>query len=143
MPLPNVGQSDARLAPTAATTARLPLLIVDDEPPILDLLRETLQDAGYPVLTASNGREALAIAQQTQLALVLTDVMMPFMDGNVLSQRLRADPSTQHLPVLLMTATHYAVTMGSATALIAKPFDLDALVALVRSFYPREDEAIT
>jgi CheY-like chemotaxis protein len=57
---------------------RLPLLIVDDEPPILDLLHETLQDAGYPVLTASNGREALAIAEQTRLALVLTDVMMPY-----------------------------------------------------------------
>src|SRR5262245_18977219 len=143
MPLPNVGEPNARLAPTAATTARLPLLIVDDELPLLDLLRETLQDAGYPVLTASNGREALAIAQQTQLALVLTDVMMPYMDGNVRSQRLRADPNTQHLPVLLMTATHYAVTTDSATALIAKPFDLDALVALVRCYYPGGDDAVT
>lgn len=143
MPLPNVGQPTARLARTAATTARLPLLIVDDEPSILDLLRETLQDAGYPVLTASNGREALAIAQQTQLALVLADVMMPFMDGNVLSQRLRADPSTQHLPVLLMTATRYVVTTDSATALIAKPFDLDALVALVRRYYLEGDAAVT
>jgi DNA-binding response OmpR family regulator len=117
-------------------------LIVDDEPPILELLQETLQDAGYPVLTATNGREALAIAQQTPMALVLTDVMMPHMDGNVLCQRLRADPRTQHLPILLMTATRYAVITDAATATIAKPFDLDALIALVRRVYPESAEHI-
>ena len=140
MPLQNVGQPNAHPAPTAREAIRLPLLIVDDEPPILELLQETLEDAGYPVLTASNGRDALALAQHRPLALVLTDVMMPHMDGNLLCQRLRADPHTQHLPVLLMTATRYAITTGTATASIAKPFDLDALIALVRRFYPGADE---
>jgi CheY-like chemotaxis protein len=140
MPSQNVGQPNARPAPTAPETKPLPLLIVDDEPPILELLRETLEDAGYSVLTANNGREALVLAQQQPLALVLTDVMMPHMDGNLLCQHLRADPRTWHLPVLLMTATRYAVTTDGATATIAKPFDLDALVTLVRHYYPDSDE---
>jgi CheY-like chemotaxis protein len=139
MPSQNVGQPSAQPAPTARETTQLPLLIVDDEPPILELLRETLEEAGYAVLTASNGREALALAQQP-LALVLTDVMMPHMDGNLLCQRLRADPRTQHLPILLMTATRYAAITDAATATIAKPFDLDTLIALVRRYYPGSDE---
>jgi CheY-like chemotaxis protein len=140
MPSKNVGQPNARPAPTAPQTTRLPLLIVDDEPPILELLQETLADAGYSVLAASNGREALAIAQQTPLALVLTDVMMPHMDGNQLCERLRAELRTQHLPILLMTATRYGISTGAATATITKPFDLDALVTLVRRYYPAGDE---
>jgi CheY-like chemotaxis protein len=140
MPSQNVGQPHIQPAPTAPETTQLPLLIVDDEPPILELLQETLEDVGYPVLTASNGREALAIAQRRPLALVLTDVMMPHIDGNMLCERLRADPYTQHLPILLMTATRYSLTTDSATATIAKPFDLDALIALVRRYYPAGDE---
>ena len=65
MPSQNVGQPNARAALTAHEMHKLPLLIVDDELPILELLQETLQDVGYPLLTASNGREALAIAQRT------------------------------------------------------------------------------
>ena len=140
MPSQNVGQPQARSAPTAPETNQLPLLIVDDEPPILELLQESLEDAGYTVLSASNGREALAIAQRRPLALVLTDVMMPHMDGNQLCERLRADPYTQHLPILLMTATRYSLITDSATATIAKPFDLDALIALVRRYYAVGDE---
>jgi adenylate cyclase len=132
----NFGPPNAQPTVTATETARLPLLIVDDEPPILELLQETLEDVGYPVLTASDGREALAIAQQTPLALVLTDMMMPHMDGHVLSERLRADPRTQHLPILMMTATRYNALTKAASAIVAKPFDLDAIVALVRRFYP-------
>jgi CheY-like chemotaxis protein len=136
MPSKNVGKPNAQPAPTAPETTRLPLLIVDDEPPILELLQETLADAGYAVLTASNGREALDIAQLKPLGLVLTDVMMPHMDGNQLCERLRADPHTQHLPILLMTATRHGILTDTATATIAKPFDLDALVNLVRRYYP-------
>jgi CheY-like chemotaxis protein len=61
-------------------------------------------------------------------------MMMPHMDGHVLSERLRADPRTQHLPILLMTATRYNVLTQAASAMVAKPFDLDAIVALVQSF---------
>ena len=140
MPSQNVGQPNALSAPMAPETIQLPLLIVDDELPILELLQETLEDAGFAVLTASNGREALTLAQQRPLALVLTDVMMPHMDGNALCQHLRDDPRTQSLPILLMTATRYTPITDEATATIAKPFDLDALVALVRRFYPESDE---
>jgi CheY-like chemotaxis protein len=136
----NSGPPKAQPAVIATETARLPLLIVDDEPPILELLQETLEDVGYSVLTASDGREALAIAQQTPLALVLTDMMMPHMDGHVLSERLRADPRTQHLPILLMTATRYNIQTEAANAIVAKPFDLDAIVTLVRHFYRDSDE---
>jgi DNA-binding response OmpR family regulator len=135
----NVGWPHALAAATAPETTQLPLLIVDDEPSILELLQETLEDAGFMVITANDGREALLIAQRMPLALVLTDVMMPHMDGNVLCQRLRADTRTQHLPILLMTATRYTTISDAATATIAKPFDLDALIALVRRYIPDTD----
>ena len=114
----------------------LPILVVDDEPAIVAMLQDVLEDAGYPVLTASNGSFALKVARQSALALVFSDVMMPQMDGDTLCQALRADPHTAALPIILMTAARRTPPACEATALLAKPFDIEAVLALARRYYP-------
>jgi CheY-like chemotaxis protein len=119
-----------------SATSRRPILVVDDEPAIVVMLQDVLEDAGYAVMTASNGRAALVIAQHSALGLVFSDVMMPQMDGDTLCQALRADPRTAHLPIILMSAARRAPPACAATALLSKPFDIEVVLALVQRHYP-------
>ncbi len=87
------------------TTDRTPearLLVVDDEPNILELLATSLRFAGFEVATATNGREALAEARRLRPDLVVLDVMMPDMDGFEVVRRMRGEGATA--PVLFLTA---------------------------------------
>jgi CheY-like chemotaxis protein len=119
-----------------SAASRRPILVVDDEPAIVVMLQDVLEDAGYAVMTASNGRAALVIAQQSALGLVFSDVMMPQMDGDTLCQALRADPRTAHLPIILMSAARRPPPSCAATALLSKPFDIEVVLALVQRHYP-------
>ncbi|NCC34903.1 MAG: response regulator, partial [Chloroflexia bacterium] len=80
------------------------ILIADDDPSILLLLRETLQDAGYEVRTASDGDELVRMAQEQPPDLMLIDLMMPLMDGFEAIRQLRNDTRTSHLPMIILTA---------------------------------------
>jgi CheY-like chemotaxis protein len=80
------------------------ILVVDDEPDVLFLLRLTLEAAGYSVVEAAHGAEALATIQSTRPTLVITDLMMPVMDGRELIRRVRAEPQTADLPIMLLSA---------------------------------------
>jgi two-component system, OmpR family, response regulator VicR len=119
---------------TAAVPDRQPpaVLIVDDEPAILAMLRDVLEEAGFVVLTASNGTTALALLQHTPVALVLTDLMMPTVTGLQLAQQVRSNPQTAALPVLLMSAALPPHVDAAFTTVIPKPFALDDLVTTVR-----------
>ena len=81
------------------------ILIVDDEAMMLDLLAIVLKD-NHTVLLGSNGKEAVRMAKEHQPDLILLDVMMPEMNGFDALERIKADPSTSHLPVVLMSAGH-------------------------------------
>jgi CheY-like chemotaxis protein len=104
------------------TSARS-ILIVDDEQPILELLRDTLEEEGYVVVTARNGNDALRAALQHRIDLVLTDYMMPQMDGVHLSRQLRAHPQTANVPVIIMSAVNVPDD-SSFNKIIRKPFNL-------------------
>ena len=80
------------------------ILIVDDTPANLGVLVETLGDAGYQLMVAEDGEEALAQTFQTQPDLILLDVTMPGIDGFETCRRLKARASTREVPVLFMTA---------------------------------------
>ncbi|MGB1700693.1 MAG: response regulator, partial [Nannocystaceae bacterium] len=80
------------------------LLVVDDDPWILRMVSSTLKTRNYVVETAKHGREALDLARRNTPDLVITDVMMPEMDGQKLVSEMRADPSLQQVPVLYLTA---------------------------------------
>ena len=107
------------------------LLVVEDIPDILKLLEATLVFKGYRVVTASNGQEALEVIQKERPAVVITDILMPKMDGFSLVHRLRINPETRDIPVVFLSATYvapedktFALTIG-ATRFIEKPVALE------------------
>lgn len=105
------------------------VLVVDDEPDIRFLLRTTLELAGYAVIEASHGQAALEFVRVSPPALVITDRMMPRMDGGELIERLRADVGTAAIPIVMLTGTK-GVQPG-ADAVLTKPFEPDELIELV------------
>lgn len=110
------------------------ILIVEDEQPVREFLAQALEDEGHRVVQAFHGRHALdLIARGPALPdLVLSDVMMPLLNGVELCGKLKANPATASVPVILMSAAARRATEGSvADAFIAKPFDLDVLDGLV------------
>ena len=115
------------------------ILIVDDNTDKLNLLETALTTAGYSVRTAFDGVDALTLIESYQPDLVITDVMMPRMDGYELAQRLRSDPRTKFIPVIMQTAasqkkgdTRRASEAG-ALGYITDPTDLDLLLARTRT----------
>ncbi len=108
------------------------ILVADDEPVILALLRDALEGEGHTVLTAPNGKEAFALSRAGHLDLVLSDVMMPLIDGVQLTRMLRAESLTRGLVVILMSAAPPPDLQAvGATAFLAKPFDLDVVNRLI------------
>jgi DNA-binding response OmpR family regulator len=113
------------------------LLIVEDVPDILDLLATTLTFNGYRVVTALNGIEGLEAIQKERPAMVITDIMMPKLDGFGLVQRLRINPETRDIPVIFITATYvkredkeFALNIG-VTRFIQKPVDIDEFLKTI------------
>jgi CheY-like chemotaxis protein len=108
------------------------ILVAEDEDPIRELVRGLLTDEGYQVLDAPNGARALELARWQRPALVLTDLMMPVMDGTTLCRALKSDPQTCPVPIIVMTASGpTAAAASGADAYLLKPFDLDLLLQLV------------
>lgn len=108
------------------------ILIVDDEPTIRDMLAFLLHLAGYQTVTAAHGIEALALIANSTPDLVLSDVMMPVLDGAELCRRLKSAPLTESIPVILMSGlkTSNSKVFG-ADAFLAKPFSLEEVEGLV------------
>jgi CheY-like chemotaxis protein len=118
------------------------LLVVEDVSDILILLNETLKFKGHRVVTARNGLEALEAIEKERPALIITDILMPKMDGFSLVHRLRLDPETRNIPVIFLSATYvapedksFALTIG-VTRFIEKPVNLE-------TFFPVIDELLT
>ena len=111
------------------------ILVVDDDPSILALVAEILQDEGYDVATARNGAEAIARVAETVPAVLVTDLMMPVMDGPALVQACRAAHATASLPIVVMSAALPVLLDGlgrlGVEEAVHKPFDTDVLVALI------------
>ena len=115
------------------------ILIVDDNPDKLGLLEAAFSLAGYNVTTATDGDEALAAIESYQPDLVITDVMMPRMNGYELAQRIRSNPVTKFIPVIMQTAAsrraedlRRASEVG-ALGYITDPTDLDLMLARTRT----------
>lgn len=115
------------------------ILAVDDEPHILKLVVFSLKSGGYEVLEATDGLSAIHVAKAEQPDLVLMDVMMPACDGYEACRRLKADPETAEIPVIMLTAKTQATEQqtgqdAGAADYIKKPFTPKDLVAQVREF---------
>jgi len=108
------------------------VLVVDDDPDILDAVSEILADEGYRVARARHGAEGLERIAAERPALVLLDLMMPVMDGATFARILRERGGTR-LPVVLLSADgrRERALEVAADAFLPKPFDIEALLALV------------
>ena len=109
-----------------------PVLIVDDDPDIRETLRFVLEDAGYPVYSAENGKEAMAVlASGKQLpGLILLDLMMPVMSGDEMLRALKSVHALAQIPVTVVTASGASMP-PLAQGLLKKPVDLDVLLRIV------------
>jgi CheY-like chemotaxis protein len=108
------------------------ILIVDDERDLLWLLDEVLKEHGHTIFIAVNGQEALRIIEREQPHLVITDVMMPVMDGYALLECIRIHPKWQAIKVVIVSAAKMQRSgRYQAEAYISKPYDLDEVEAVV------------
>ncbi len=111
--------------------------MVEDVPNIRHLLEVTLRFKGYPVITAGHGNEALEMIKDQRPALVVTDILMPQLDGFGLAQRIRMDPETCDIPIIMISATYvsradreFALKLG-AVRFLEKPVDTDEFLLSV------------
>ena len=119
------------------TTSYGPILIVEDVPNVLELLEVTLRFKGYAVITARNGEEALEMVSKTRPVLIITDILMPKMDGYAFVQKLRINPATRAIPVVFLSATYvtpedkqFALSLGAAR-FMEKPIDTEDFLLTV------------
>ena len=117
------------------------ILVVDDEPPILELVRYTLEDEQIRVLEAVDGVQALEVAQAARPDLILLDVQMPRLDGLEVCRRLRADTALGGTRIVMLTAAGQDAERARGLAAgadeyLTKPFSPLALFTLVRSLLP-------
>ncbi len=115
------------------------ILIVEDEYGLAELLRDLLAELGYEVSLAINGQLALEVLRERRIDLVLTDAMMPVMDGAELARAMRADERHRRIPIVMMTSLRAAVpaTPGLYEAVLRKPFTPDALLEVLNGFIGR------
>jgi DNA-binding response OmpR family regulator/DNA-binding CsgD family transcriptional regulator len=112
------------------------VLIVDDVPENLSVLHDALDESGYTVLVATNGESALQRARQAVPDIILLDAMMPGMDGFEVSRRLKADFTTQHIPIIFMTGlteTEHVIAAFAAggTDYVTKPIRTREVIARI------------
>jgi len=116
-------------------TVRHPVLVVDDDPIVRAMIRQALEDEGIPVVTASDGRQALEEADRVHPRLVILDVSLPVLPGEAVANQMRQMLSNEPLQIMAITAdgrpAEKARALG-AFAYLAKPFDVDELVEIVR-----------
>jgi DNA-binding response OmpR family regulator len=108
------------------------ILIVDDDTTIRDMLDTVLSDEGYATYQAKNGRDGVELAEQVHPELILMDIMMPVVDGATAIGQLRDNPRTRSIRVIAMSAGStllQRVDQLQADGVLAKPFDLDELLA--------------
>lgn len=133
-----------------------PILVVEDVANIRELLEVVLRFKGYPVITARNGAEALERIAEERPALIITDILMPRMDGYALTHQLRKDPRTSQIPIIFVSATYvtpedkkFALSLGGVR-FIEKPIDTEDFLLTVAEILtqgistlpkPMEDEA--
>jgi CheY-like chemotaxis protein len=114
-----------------------PLLVVEDMPNVLELLEVTLSFNGYSVLTARNGQDAIDLVKTHQPSLVISDILMPKMDGYTMAYKLRTQPATRHIPIVFLSATYvtpedkaFALSLG-AVRFLEKPVDTEEFLLTI------------
>ncbi len=124
--------------PAVDQDQRMTVLVVDDEPHLRELLRCVFEEEGFHVLCAANGEDAWQLWQHRAPAVVVSDVMMPTLDGYGLLRRLQGALGTVRPPVILMSAAP-SRTVTLPVPMVAKPFDINELLTLVEDVVSATD----
>lgn len=133
----------ARELPSVPLRAMTTVLVVDDEPQILALVRITLEDEQVRIIEAADGETALIVAQREEPELILLDVRMPKLDGFEVCWRLRQDPRFGQTKIVMLTASGQERDRARGRAAgaddyLTKPFSPLALLSLVQTLLPQE-----
>lgn len=111
------------------------VLVIDDEPEMLSLIRFTLEQGGYEVVTCDNGRHAWNAILQNKPAMLVLDVMLPGIDGYSLQIKISQDEQTKSIPIVVLTALEPSKTLfkkfPQVVGFMTKPFNTDELLAKV------------
>lgn len=114
-----------------------PIVIIDDDPGLVSMLVIALQSAGFQVQTATNGEEGLKLLELVQPALVISDIMMPHMDGVEMFNQIKERLQDAGIPIIIMTALNrkawFATLEDEGAAIIQKPFEVEFLLRLIES----------
>ena len=132
------GANGANGANDLSSADQRPILVVDDDAVILNVVEDILIDAGYAVTLATNGAEALACIDRCPPRLILLDMKMPVMDGWTFAASYQEQPYP-HAPIIVMTAAQDSRSRAAeigADGYIAKPFDIDDLLTVVQRHTP-------
>lgn len=113
------------------------VLVVDDEPDVVMIIKTTLQAEGYDVVSANNGKDALEEAFETRPDLIVLDVMMPGMTGFDVLKELKANESTATVPIVMLTGVSEKSKIQEAIQsgidyYVVKPFDFDDLLSKIK-----------
>jgi CheY-like chemotaxis protein len=112
------------------------VMVVDDEDVLVEMVASLIEDLGLKSTIAMNGEEALALLTgvRERPALILSDVMMPRMNGVELARTVKCDPRLRDVPIILMSAAGRPAGTNIADGFIHKPFDLDMLAGLIERY---------
>lgn len=111
------------------------ILVVDDELGAIEVVATALEDEGFRVLSAANGRHGLEKLTEGPVDLAVIDFMMPLVDGATLGKEMKANPAFRNIPIIMMSAVGESVVrerFDGYTAFLRKPFRLSALIDTVR-----------
>jgi DNA-binding response OmpR family regulator len=131
-------------SPSAGPSQRKKVLVVDDEKDIVELVAYNLGRNGYDTVVAHNGNEAIEMATKETPNLIILDLMLPGIDGTEVARRLKADPHTAKIPILMLTAKGeetdvvVGLTLG-ADDYVTKPFSMKVLLARVTTVLRRSE----
>lgn len=119
------------------------ILLADDEEDVKFVLKLYLESKGYEVVTAYDGLDAIDQARREKPDVILLDLMMPVIDGYEVCRRLKADPSTEPIPIVMVSAASHAESVqkglaAGAVDYIVKPFDPESLEKLLTNVMARK-----
>lgn len=116
-----------------AAQSSLAVLVADDEDYIANLLEALLLEEGFTVHVSYNARQSMEIIKSKQLDLVITDLMMPYLSGDDLIGYLASATEIRDIPIILMSAVKHPKKLAPRITFIAKPFNIDEMLALVKT----------